>query len=84
MDGGTTCPMTSLHAGPNRADKSSLRGILNDTFKVVIDPNCLARTVNPDQPRMADYNAGHRFESPDIRDWLTRRLSTTRAALASA
>lgn len=49
-----------VYAGPNGSGKSSLRDILNDTADVVIDPDSLARAVNPGQPRMADYEAGRR------------------------
>jgi predicted ABC-type ATPase len=49
-----------VYAGPNGSGKSSLRDILNDTTEVVIDPDRLAREINPDQPRTADYAAGRR------------------------
>jgi predicted ABC-type ATPase len=49
-----------VYAGPNGSGKSSLRDILDDTSEVIIDPDRLARAVNPGQPWMDDYEAGRR------------------------
>jgi len=49
-----------VYAGPNGSGKSSLRdqGISPDPVDVVIDPDRIARDLNPDNPRSADRAAG--------------------------
>jgi predicted ABC-type ATPase len=47
-----------IYAGPNGSGKSSLRDALGETTDVVIDPDQIARTLNPRNPRAADRQAG--------------------------
>lgn len=47
-----------VYAGPNGSGKSSLREALGETTDVVIDPDRIARTINPQDPRAADRKAG--------------------------
>ena len=49
-----------VYAGPNGSGKSSLRdqGALPDPVEVVIDPDRIARSLNPANPRAADRAAG--------------------------
>lgn len=49
-----------VYAGPNGSGKSSLRdtGVLPDPVEVVIDPDRIAREINPVEPRAADRVAG--------------------------
>ena len=49
-----------VYAGPNGSGKSSLRdqGALPDPVEVVIDPDRIARQLNPADPRAADRAAG--------------------------
>jgi predicted ABC-type ATPase len=49
-----------VYAGPNGSGKSSLRdqGVLPDPVEVVIDPDRIARSLNPGDPRAADRAAG--------------------------
>jgi predicted ABC-type ATPase len=49
-----------VYAGPNGSGKSSLRdtGALPDPVEVVIDPDRIARKINPVEPRAADRVAG--------------------------
>ncbi len=49
-----------VYAGPNGSGKSSLRdqGTSPDPVEVVIDPDRIARSLNPEDPRSADRAAG--------------------------
>lgn len=47
-----------VYAGPNGSGKSSLREALGETTDVVIDPDQIARAINPQNPRTADRQAG--------------------------
>ena len=47
-----------VYAGPNGSGKSSLREALGETTDTVIDPDQIARTIEPDNPRAADRKAG--------------------------
>ena len=49
-----------VYAGPNGSGKSSLRdqGAVPDPVEVVIDPDRIARQLNPADPRAADRAAG--------------------------
>lgn len=47
-----------VYAGANGAGKSSLRAGGGDPVDVEIDPDRIARTINPDNPRSVDLAAG--------------------------
>ncbi len=47
-----------VYAGPNGSGKSSLREIFGETTDVVIDPDQIARAINPRNPRAVDREAG--------------------------
>ncbi len=47
-----------VYAGPNGSGKSSLREALDDTTETVIDPDQIARTIEPRNPRSVDRQAG--------------------------
>ena len=52
--------MTSflVYAGPNGSGKSSVRDAIANPFDVVIDPDRIARMIDPGSPRSVDYQAG--------------------------
>ena len=47
-----------VYAGANGAGKSSLRAGGGDAVDIEIDPDRIARTINPDDPRSVDLTAG--------------------------
>lgn len=47
-----------VYAGPNGSGKSSLREALGETTETVIDPDQIARTIDPRNPRSVDRQAG--------------------------
>ena len=47
-----------VFAGPNGSGKSSVRDSLTSPVDVVIDPDRIARQINPDDPRSVDRPAG--------------------------
>ena len=47
-----------VYAGANGAGKSSLRAGGSDAVDIEIDPDRIARTINPDDPRSVDLTAG--------------------------
>ena len=47
-----------VYAGPNGSGKSSLRETFGETTDVVIDPDQIARAINPTDPRAVDREAG--------------------------
>ena len=47
-----------VYAGANGAGKSSLRAGGSDAVDIEVDPDRIARTINPDDPRSVDLTAG--------------------------
>lgn len=47
-----------VYAGPNGSGKSTLRERLGEKTEVVIDPDQIARQINPADPRAVDREAG--------------------------
>lgn len=47
-----------VFAGPNGSGKSSVRDAIPNPAEVVIDPDRLAREINPADPRSVDRQAG--------------------------
>lgn len=47
-----------VYAGANGASKSSLRAGGSDPVEVEIDPDRIAREINPADPRAVDFAAG--------------------------
>ena len=47
-----------VFAGPNGSGKSSIRDAIANPVEVVIDPDRIARQINPTDPRSADLAAG--------------------------
>ncbi|MGF7049457.1 putative ABC-type ATPase [Paenibacillus sp. DS2015] len=48
----------TVFAGTNGAGKSTISFQMKDYVGVIIDPDQIARTINPDNPRNADLSAG--------------------------
>ena len=51
-------PLAVFYTGTNGAGKSSLRSINSFPDLKTIDPDAIARTINPDDPRSVDVQAG--------------------------
>ena len=74
--------MTSfiVFAGPNGSGKSTVRDSIDNPVEVVIDPDRIAREINPANPRRVDQAAGReavrRFEAA-INDGLSVSMETT-------
>ncbi|MCP2040669.1 putative ABC-type ATPase [Neisseria sp. HSC-16F19] len=47
-----------FYCGTNGAGKSTLRGFNQDSVQVVIDSDHIAARINPQAPRLADFEAG--------------------------
>lgn len=47
-----------VYAGPNGSGKSSVRDVIETPVEVVIDPDRIARQINPADPRSVDPEAG--------------------------
>lgn len=47
-----------VYAGANGAGKSTLREGGSDPVDIAIDPDRIARRINPDAPRSVDLEAG--------------------------
>ena len=47
-----------VYAGPNGSGKSSVRDMIESPVAIVIDPDRIARQINPDAPRSVDRQAG--------------------------
>lgn len=69
-----------VYAGANGAGKSSLRAGGTDAVDVEIDPDRIARTINPDNPRSVDLAAGRealRLFDQTIAEGKSMSLETT-------
>lgn len=49
-----------FYCGTNGAGKTTLRGFNKDTVQIVIDPDHIAMEINPQNPRLADLEAGRK------------------------
>ncbi|MGX2974022.1 zeta toxin family protein [Ursidibacter arcticus] len=49
-----------FYCGTNGAGKTTLRGFNKDTVQIVIDSDHIAMQLNPDNPRLADSQAGRK------------------------
>lgn len=49
-----------FYCGTNGAGKTTLRGFNKDTVQIVIDSDHIAMEINPQNPRLADLEAGRR------------------------
>ncbi len=54
----TPSPKLVVYAGPNGAGKSTLRDIGGDLVDMIIDPDRIARELSPNQPDLAQIEAG--------------------------
>lgn len=49
-----------FYCGTNGAGKSTLRGLNQDVVQIVIDSDHIAQEINPQNPRLADLQAGRK------------------------
>ena len=67
-------PLAVFYTGTNGAGKSSLRSINSFPGLKTIDPDAIARTINPDDPRSVDVQAG-REAIRQFRETIAQRQS---------
>ena len=67
-------PLAVFYTGTNGAGKSSLRSINSFPGMKTIDPDAIARTINPDDPRSVDVQAG-REAIRQFRETIAQRQS---------
>lgn len=53
-------PLAIFYCGTNGAGKSTLRLFNQDAVQIVIDSDHIAMQINPDNPRLADLEAGRK------------------------
>lgn len=55
-----TNPKAIFYCGTNGAGKSTLRSLKRDVVQIVIDSDHIAMELNPENPRLADLEAGRK------------------------
>lgn len=53
-------PLAIFYCGTNGAGKSTLRSFNHDSVQIVIDSDHIAMQINPEDPRLADLEAGRK------------------------
>lgn len=54
------CPIAVFYCGANGSGKSTLRGLRQDSVSIVIDSDHIAKEISPENPRLADAEAGRK------------------------
>lgn len=53
-------PIAVFYCGANGSGKSTLRGLRQDSVSIVIDSDHIAKEISPENPRLADTQAGRK------------------------